>query len=288
MSRIKSFIILFFVYIFASFVGFLAYSNLPFCFGVNILLADITATVFVFVFSLIFKNASVYDPYWSVQPIVIIGGLFFSNEINSVRILTFIAILIWGIRLTLNWAYTFKGLEHQDWRYSKYKELCPKLYPIINFMGFHLMPTLIVYACIMPIALLFKYNAEMNVMTVIFFVLGVLSAGLQGLADCQMHKFRKNNTGKLIRVGVWKNSRHPNYFGEIMMWWSMGLLAVFSISGFDIMNLLKNSYLLVGAILNTLLFVFISVPLAEKHQSSRKEGFDEYKKQTRMFLPIRK
>ena len=64
-----------------------------------------------------------------------------------------------------------------------------------------------------------------------------------------------------------------------MMWWSIGLLCVFS---------LNNVVFLIGAIVNHLMFIFISIPLAENHQKSRKEGFDEYKKETRMLLLFKK
>ena len=93
-----------------------------------------------------------------------------------------------------------------------------------------------------------------------------------------MHKFRKNRTGNFIRTGLWKYSRHPNYLGEILMWWGIGLC------GFV---LTANFKMLFGAIANTALFLFVSIPMADKRQS-KKEGFKEYKSSTRMLLPIYK
>ena len=63
------------------------------------------------------------------------------------------------------------------------------------------------------------------------------------------------------------------------MWWGIGLSSFFALN--------KNPIMLIGAIANTLLFLFISIPLAEGHQS-RKEGFEQYKKETRMLLPLPK
>ena len=94
-----------------------------------------------------------------------------------------------------------------------------------------------------------------------------------------MHKYRKNRTTPFNRNGLWKNSRHPNYLGEILMWWGIGLAIV--ITDFNLW------WLLLGALLNTLLFSFVSIPMAEKRQS-RKEGFLEYKKETRFLLPVKK
>ena len=279
-QRVLSFLIITIVYMLATLIGVFAYSLFSFHFTINLLLADIIATIVVFIFSLILKNASTYDPYWSIQPIVIVVFCAISKGLNLYTLLPLIAVCIWGIRLTLNWAYTFTDFSYQDWRYTMLKEKTKKLYPLINFLGIHLFPTLVVYLCILPVVYLFNYSSTINIFTIIFFVCSLLSVLLQGVADCQMHYFRKQKTGKLIRIGVWKYSRHPNYLAEILMWWSIGLLVVLTLKG--------HYYLLVGPLVNTLMFVFVSIPMAEKRQASKKEGFLEYKKQTRMLLPIKK
>ena len=107
----------------------------------------------------------------------------------------------------------------------------------------------------------------------------LFSVLLQTISDYQMHKFRKQKTGKLIRVGLWKYSRHPNYLAEILMWWSIGGLCVFT--------LMDNYYLLAGALVNTIMFLCVSIPMAEKRNSKR-IGYAQYKKETRMLLPIYK
>ena len=234
---------------------------------------------FIFIFSLILNNASVYDPYWSVQPIVIVWGVLLCNNIKLSGLLFSIVITLWGLRLTINWAYTFKNLYTQDWRYVMLKEKSGIFYPIINFIGIHLVPTLVVYACTIPAVYAIIKGLEANAGSIIFTILSIFAASLQGIADIQMHKYRKNRTTPFIRTGLWKNSRHPNYLGEILMWWGIGLAVV--ITDFNLW------YLLIGALLNTLLFSFVSIPMAEKRQS-RKEGFLEYKKETRYLLPIKK
>lgn len=280
-NRLASFILMLVIYIIATLGGILTYKVLPFdSFYINLLLADVVATIIVFIFSLILNNASVYDPYWSVQPIVIVGiYLIFTPITSFVQLIPFIAICLWGIRLTLNWAYTFKGLMYQDWRYTMLKETTKKFYPLINFIGIHMVPTLVVYACTLPAVVVLKYANKFNIGVIIFFIVSICSAILQCIADIQMHKYRKIRTTPFIRTGVWKYSRHPNYLGEILMWWGVGLICVVVLPGYW--------YLLLGAILNTLLFLFVSIPMADKRQS-KKEGFNEYKKATRMLLPIKK
>ena len=183
-SRKASFIAIAIIYLLASAIGIVLAVFLPFDFWLNLLLADVVATVATFVFSLILHNSSVYDPYWSVQPIVItFGYTFFSGgEITLVKILPLIAITIWGVRLTANWAYTFKGLDHQDWRYTMLKEKTGVFYPVINFLGIHLFPTIVVYAVTLPTVFFDYAFADINAGCVIFFVVSLLAVLLQGVS----------------------------------------------------------------------------------------------------------
>lgn len=279
-NKITSLMIILVIYFIAAIVGYTIYINLPFEFYFNLLIADISSTILIFIFSCIFKNASCYDAYWSVAPIVIISFYLISKPFSIVRLLLSIAIIGWGIRLTINWAYTFDNLLWIDWRYKMLKEKTKWLYPLVNFLGIHLFPTLVVYTCILPAVFCFEYETSFNILVLLFFILSMFSFQFQAVADIQMHRFRKTGSNTFIRNGLWKYSRHPNYLGEIMMWISVGLLSISALNGYY--------YLIIGSMINTLMFVFISIPMAEEHQRSRKEGFDEYKKETRMLLPIYK
>lgn len=278
-SRALSFIAVAIIYVICTLVGLGQYGYLPFSTPINLLIADTVATIVCFIFSLIFKNSSVYDPYWSVAPIVIVIGYAIANGLNALGIVLLVAVCYWGIRLTANWAYTFKGLTHQDWRYTMLCEKTGKFYPIINFIGIHYVPTLVVYGCILPAVMVIENKPDINALSIIFACVSVAAATMQGVADIQMHKYRKNKTTSFIRNGLWRNSRHPNYLGEILMWWGIGLSAVCAMP--------NMWYLIFGAVANTVLFLSVSIPMADGRQS-RKEGFAQYKAETRMLLPIRK
>lgn len=278
-SRTAGFSIVFAVYVIASAVGILIFRALPYSFWLDLLIADVCATIITFAASLIFGNASVYDPYWSVQPIVILVYAAAVNGLNTLRILLLVCVCFWGVRLTANWAYTFKGLDHQDWRYTMLHEKTGILYPFVNFAGIHMFPTLVVYLCTLPAVFAFHYDMGFNALNVLFFLVSIGAAVLQGISDIQMHRFRKNVHSGFIRTGLWKYSRHPNYLGEILMWWGVGL-SVFSVMP-------DRPYLLAGALVNTLMFLIISIPMADKRQSA-KDGFAEYKRSTRMLFPIKK
>ena len=251
------------------------------------LVADIVATIVVYLGSLIFNNTSVYDPYWSVAPMVM-APLFalFINAINPFTITIIVIIEIWGIRLTLNWFKRFKNLNYEDWRYNKFKQKYNKfIYQLINLFGFHLMPTLVVYVAMLPV---FSYinqfivseNLQLNGTFFICIVVSLIAIVIETIADLQMDKFKKdeNNIGKINRNGLWKVSRHPNYFGEILFWFSMFL---FDVSIGDELWILIFSPLIMF-----LLFACISIPLLEKRQLTNKPEYAEYKKETNMLLPI--
>ena len=159
------------------------------------------------------------------------------------------------------------------------KEKTGIFYPFINFTGIHMVPTIVVYFCTIPAAYAILNNSKANIASIICILVSIFAATMQGIADIQMHKYRKNRTTPFNRNGLWKYSRHPNYLGEILMWWGIGFAVV--VTNFELW------WLLLGPLLNTILFLSTSIPLAEKRQS-RKEGFAEYKNETRYLLPIKR
>ena len=278
-SRSASFLIIGTIYVIAAAAGILIYRGLSYHFALNLLIADIAATVIVFVFSALFRNASVYDPYWSVAPVVMVIYGSCVRDMDPVRSLMLISICIWGVRLTANWAYTFNGLAYQDWRYTKLERDTGKFYPVINLLGIHMFPTLVVYGCMIPAVYVYHYDAGFGPLNVLGFAVSVCAVALQGTSDIQMHRYRLHRETPFIRTGLWKWSRHPNYLGEILMWWGVGISAFSSMP--------DRPYLLAGALINTLMFLVASIPLADGRQSE-KPGFDGYRAETRMLLPLPK
>lgn len=268
------------VYALALAVGLYAFERVRGSVYLRVFAADLAATLFLYLVSLPLDNASVYDPYWSVAPIVILP-IFVSvfGVWNAGTIALVACVLYWGIRLTANWAYTFHGYNHQDWRYSMLREKSGALYPAVSLFGIMLFPTLVVYLCLLP-ALHYVQAGGVNWITLLGFALCLSAATLQLVADIQLHRFqlRAANRGQIIRSGVWRHARHPNYLGEILMWW--GVYAVLVSVRFDLW------YLGLGALVNTLMFLFISIPMAETRMAGYKEGFERYVQETNRLLPI--
>lgn len=253
-----------------------------------IFILDIIATLFIFICSLVFRNSSIYDPYWSLVPIamIIMYASKMKNLNNLFVIIIIVIISLWGIRLTLNWGYTFKNLSHQDFRYDDLKNKHPKLWFMINLFGVHLVPTIIVFIGMLPA---FQYVAKFTekpmptLSTWFGACIAVVATIIECVADCQMHHFKKNpqNQGKIINIGLWKNSRHPNYFGEILFWFGICIMGI-SFYGDN-----GNTWVLIfSPIIVLLLFVTISIPMMEKRQLANKPGYKEYQEKTNMLIPF--
>ena len=100
---------------------------LPFVLIQNIFLAEAaftaTATVVIFIVTCFIPDTSLYDPYWSVAPVVMLVAAMIKYDLWSVNaLLMFAVVFIWAFRLTLNWVITYKGLCHEDWRYHMFRE----------------------------------------------------------------------------------------------------------------------------------------------------------------------
>lgn len=283
-NRRQSFSIITVCYVAAALLGLGVFHALPRTAPwLSLLIADLAATLFIWLTSLPLKNASVYDPYWSVQPPVILGlTLVFLGKPNLGSILLVLVTSFWGVRLTINWMITFPGLHQQDWRYDQLKQQSGRAFPLVSLFGIQIFPTLIVYACLLPGFYYLSLGGGVNLGTVLGLLMVLGGATLELVADYQMQSFRKENEDRtrLIRKGLWRHSRHPNYLGEISVWWGV-YLVMFSVYP-------ELWYLGIGATANTCLFLFISIPMAEKHLATYKRDYGTYLQETRKLFPFPK
>jgi len=226
----------------------------------RLFLADIAAMLFIYIMSLLLNNASLYDPYWSVIPPIFIIFVFYYHNLtlNLPYFLMMLAISFWALRLTLNWVKGWHGLNEVDWRYLMIRDKAPKLYFLTNFLAIQLFPTLIVFIQILVGIHIFEFVATINLVFMIGFMMVVSATIIQYISDEQMRKFRKNNQKdkKCIDEGLWRYTRHPNYFGEVMVWWGLYVMYVGIAKQLDL-------YIL-APIAMSMLFIFISIPMMER------------------------
>jgi steroid 5-alpha reductase family enzyme len=295
-KKIWSFFIVFAIYILAFLSGFLIYAVSKY--KINILLitfiADIAATLMVWGAGLLFRNSSVYDPYWSVAPAVIVPFwlIIKKADLSDSVILIFVITIIWAARLTINWALRWKGLKHEDWRYLMLKNKSPRMWFLTNLVGINLMPSAIVFLALIPVYYSIGLDAEINYLIITGFIVSASAVLIQAISDAQMDLFRKsnagNNTAKMDTVknnisannidkGLWRYSRHPNYFGEVMFWWGLWIMQ---------MGINPEKWMTVaGPVVMVLLFVFISIPMMERHIIESRPDYLMYKKQVSMLIP---
>ena len=282
MRKRKDLAILLAIYILAYAVGWLA--SLPFDHAImKCFVFDTAATVVTFVFSVIFGNSSVYDAYWSVTPMVVSLCLFFGNRAFSpFQLLFLLAFNLWAVRLTANWLTVFTGFDYEDWRYRKYRsDTAGLLWPLVNFFGIHYFPTLVVFLGMLP---LFEIAANpLGIQALPGILLLLCGVALEFFADRQMHAFLAgDDRGSVCRSGLWAYSRHPNYLGEITVWLGVFLTMLpFAPSKW---------YYVVGSLSVALLFNFVSIPLMETRQRSRRPDYAAYAESTSrlLLLPARK
>ncbi|HBH24715.1 MAG TPA: hypothetical protein DDY13_15005 [Cytophagales bacterium] len=251
----------------------------------RVLIADFIATVIIFIFSYSTKNSSVYDPYWSVIPPIIVVYLIWQHpEGNFIRqVIVFVLVTFWSIRLTTNWARGWSGFKQQDWRYTKLNEDTGKFYWLVSFSGIHMFPTLIVFLGCLPLFYIIKNPATLHSLEYIAMAITFLGVVLEWVADEQLHYFKKSAPkGQYMDKGLWSISRHPNYLGEITFWFGLFL---FVPAAFSEMNTML--YGSTGFIAMLLLFRFISIPMMDKRNLSKRKGYDEYIKRVPILLPLK-
>lgn len=279
-NRTFSFGVIILIYIVAAVVGILTFTAFSGDMILRLFAADCTATLFVWLVGVLLKNSSVYDPYWSVAPAVMVPlTAAYLHMLNAGVGVLVAVILFWGTRLTANWAHTFHSLREQDWRYTKLKNDRPKIWFFTNLFGINLFPTLIVFLLMLPAFLFILYFHVLNLFTLLGALLSVFAACLQLVSDRQMRAFRRNpqNAGKVNDQGLWKYTRHPNYLGEILMWWGIYFMLI-SVN-------IAYWKTFIGPLANTIMFLTVSIPLMETRQLQNKPEYARYKEETGMLMP---
>ncbi len=255
-------------------------------FIIAILIADVSATVFVWAMGVLCRTPSVYDPYWSLQTFFIyLGALIYYNNWSLLALIPLFCIFIYSVRLTLNFIKGFHDLTYIDWRYNMLKEKSGKLFQLVNLFGICMFPTLVVYSASIPLMVYASLPPEaLSYLDLIGSSLILLGTLLELISDLQMKQFIKNRKSKneVINIGLWKYSRHPNYLGEIIIWFGVAFVLI--------IHNIQYWYWIAGAVINLLMFLFISIPMEEKHMLSYKPNLKEYIKTTSclLILPKRK
>ena len=264
---------------------YLAYVLLPESINfiwLKITIWHVNATIFIYLGSVLLKNSSLYDPFWSVAPVPIVIYLSIQSE-NSIllKMLVIFPILLWATRLTRNWVISWEGFHHEDFRYIDLKNTNKYKAEFNNFFGIHLFPTFIVNICLYPLVYIFINDVDVNVYLYISSIITLIAVILETVADEQMRKFRSDprNKGKTMKYKLWRYSRHPNYLGEVGFWFGIYFMGISS--GF------APLWLIVCPLAMLLLFVLVSCPMMDERSLKNRPNYREYMDNTSqlMLLP---
>ncbi|MBY0110866.1 DUF1295 domain-containing protein [Patescibacteria group bacterium] len=236
----------------------------------------------LFIVSLIVKNNGVADIGYGIAFMVVVAATFAQTTITEPFILV-IALLpfIWGARLATR-IYLKNTGKPEDFRYKAWRDAWGKSFVVRSFLQVYLLQGLVVFIVSLPITLALLYPSVQPNYAFAYLGLAVWVVGFffEVVADHQLDQFIKNpqNKGSIMMRGLWRYSRHPNYFGESTMWVGIALMSL-ALSSIPFVAL-------VSPLLITFLLLKVSgVPLLEK----RWEGdpaWETYKKRTSVFIPL--
>ena len=245
-----------------------------------IVLGLFAATLVCFAGTLPVNNGSVFDPYWSVLPPVLAVHLStLAPEITARAVAVHVVVWAWAIRLTLNWARSFPGLHHEDFRYVSLYASAPLPRWAVQLLLVEAAPTLqVVLGCLPLYPALVLGGAGFGWLDGVALAVGLAATTIELVADEQMRRFARTSLpGAHMECGLWRYSRHPNYFGEILFWISLWLFAVAAAPA--------AWWTGVGAVAMIAMFVFASIPMMETRSLERRPGYAAYAARTSALLP---
>jgi steroid 5-alpha reductase family enzyme len=228
----------------------------------------------------IHKNNSLADAAWGPGFVILAFlNLIMASEITLRQAVMTVLVTIWGFRLSFH-VYSRNRGKPEDFRYAEMRRKWGRRAPLFSYTHVFLLQGILLFIVAIPIILI---NANPSASFGITETLGVLvwCAGFafEAAADAQLSRFvrfRKSPEKPIMTEGLWRFSRHPNYFGEALLWWGVFLLAVRVPGGWTAVT----SPLLMGFLLR-----FVSgVPLLEKKYADNPR-FREYAKRTNVFVP---
>jgi steroid 5-alpha reductase family enzyme len=245
--------------------------------------ADIAATIVVFIFSVVFNNSSIYDPYWSLAPVPIALYWTFLPSSNAVlirQIAVLLLLTVWAARLTYHCLDRWQGLKHEDWRYAEMRGTAGRFYWLVSFFGFHFFPTIIVFlGCLSLYSALSVGTNPVGVLDIVAIVITISAIWIEARADRELKTFvsRRQSAAENIATGLWAYSRHPNYFGEVLFWWGLYLFALSANFAYW--------WAIIGPVCITMLFLFVSIPMMDRHILKTKPAYVETMKRVSALVP---
>ena len=241
-----------------------------------------------FVVATIIKNNSIVDIGWGLGFVVTAWILFFiTGDYGIEKIIINILVSLWGLRLFYH-ILKRNAFAEEDFRYKKWREDWGKWVVPRAFLQVFMLQGLFMFVVGLGV---FWVNVtvfpdNLSTLTIILGIIGIvvwlIGYFFEVVGDRQLknHIANKNKTQKLMTTGLWKYTRHPNYFGEAVMWWGIFIIVI----GMESAEFWKYVAVISPIVITYLLRFVSGVPMLERKMKET-EGWDEYARKTNAFIP---
>ncbi|MBE0499896.1 MAG: DUF1295 domain-containing protein [Desulfuromonadales bacterium] len=226
------------------------------------------------------KDNSIVDVGYGLA-FVLVGwsSYFYQGNSHSRQLLLLALITIWGVRLAGHIFMRKQGETGEDFRYRQWRKEWGKTFVWRSFLQIFMLQGAVVFMVSLPILLVtHQPGGDLGVFDLLGVSIWLIGFVFEALSDWQLLRFKRNpdNRGKLMQTGLWRTTRHPNYFGEATLWWGIFLIACSAPLGW----LAVISPLLI----NLLLLKVSGIPMLEAKYAGNPQ-FESYKSQTNAFFP---
>ena len=248
----------------------------------ELLLAALTIAISMiatWLISVAIKDASIVDISWGLGFATVATVLWIADDAkSSLDTLLWLMTLLWGLRLCLYLAR--RNLGHgEDYRYVAMRKRWGPAFPLISFLTVYTLQGTLMWVVSLPVQLSHRAEGSIGVLAVIGAVLWAVGLYFEVVGDIQLSRFKADpaNQGKVLDTGLWRYTRHPNYFGDACVWWGIAIVAC-SVS--------VGVWGLIGAaVMNVLLLKVSGVALLERSLVRRKPEYQAYIDRTSAFIP---
>ena len=233
----------------------------------------------LFVLAMIRKDNSIADIAWGPGFVVVSWAALFINGSYGVgQFMVGALVTVWGLRLAIRIFRRNRG-RGEDPRYQKWREDWGKYFVLRSYLQVFILQGFILLLNVTPVMIIMSWASKTLVWSYLL-GLAVWCTGFffESVGDYQLDRFLKDpeNRGKVIDRGLWKFTRHPNYFGESTMWCGIFIIALAAPWGW---------VGVIGPLVITGMILFVSgIPMTE-NMMEKTPGWEEYKKRTSAFLP---
>ena len=226
------------------------------------------------------RDVSIVDPWWSMAFLLVAGHTVAATGLTPAKGLLLLMVAAWAIRLWLHLLLRSRG-KPEDPRYAAFRQrFGPTRYWWVSYFQVFLLQGLLVMLISAPLQLAGAAQPPNRIAPLHVAGLGVFLAGfaIEVVADAQLQAFRTDpaRRGGVLDTGLWRYSRHPNYFGEAVLWWGLWLCAVPERWGWAT---------ILAPLLMTYLLVKVSgVAMLDAHLAATKPGYADYVRRTSAFV----